>query len=223
MTLDESLMPTRLILVRHAETVWNAEGRQQGHLDSPLTPLGRAQARVLGRRLAGIGTDTIYSSDLGRAQETARLIAEETAHIVQLDSRLREQNLGIFSGWTKAEIQQRHPVEYARYRSEGPGYIIPGGESAAHRASLAVSCLEELAQAHRETTIVVVGHEGMVGAFIRHVQALSGRKVRRVKLLNASVSIFVSADGLWHAEVLNDVRHLSAPGSDTAVDATLGK
>ena len=66
---------TRIILLRHGETVWNVEGRYQGHLDSPLTATGEAQAHALAERLAGQSFARLYSSDLGRAQRTAEFIA----------------------------------------------------------------------------------------------------------------------------------------------------
>jgi broad specificity phosphatase PhoE len=171
------------------------------------------QAKELARRLVDISVSAIYSSDLGRACQTARIIAARTGHIVQIDPRLREQDLGIFSGLTKAQIQQRHSVEYARYRSDGPAYIIPGGESAEHRAGLAVGCLQELAEAHRGKTIVVVCHEGVVRALLRHIHRQAGSKASRARSRNASITIFVNADGQWRVEALNDVRHLS--GSDS--------
>jgi probable phosphoglycerate mutase len=201
------------MLARHAETAWNVEGRQQGHLDSPLTPRGVAQATGLARRLARTGVNAIYSSDLGRARHTAEIIAMHTGNVVRLDERLREQDLGIFSGLTKAEIQRRHPTEFASYHREGPGYVIPGGESAAHRAGLAVQCLEELVPAHPGGKIVVVAHDGVVRAFLAHIQRQAGAKARRVKSSNAGLSIFALAPGQWHVEALNDVRHLDGSGS----------
>jgi broad specificity phosphatase PhoE len=200
------------MLARHAETTWNVEGRQQGHLDSPLTPRGVAQATRLARRLALVGVNAIYSSDLGRARRTAEIITAHTGGSVQLDDRLREQDLGIFSGLTKAEIQHRHPAEFASYRREGPGFVIPGGESAAHRAGLAVQCLDELARAHPGGTIVVVAHDGVVRALLAHIQQQAGAKAGRVKSSNTGLSIFVHAHGHWHVEALNDVRHLDGAG-----------
>jgi len=66
---------TRIIAIRHGETEWNLQGRFQGHKDSPLSPLGRAQAAALGRRLGAETFDLLYSSDLGRALDTAGAIA----------------------------------------------------------------------------------------------------------------------------------------------------
>ncbi len=67
---------TTLLLVRHGETDWNAEGRLQGHTDRPLSDYGRRQARRLGEELEGEGLEAIYSSDLARAHETAEIVGE---------------------------------------------------------------------------------------------------------------------------------------------------
>ena len=66
---------TTLLAIRHGETVWNVEERFQGHEDSPLTVNGRRQVDALGRRLQGMAIDTMISSDLGRARESAAIIA----------------------------------------------------------------------------------------------------------------------------------------------------
>ena len=81
---------TELIVIRHGQTVWNAEGRQQGHLDSDLTSLGRRQAEAIADRLADQTFDALYSSDLGRALRTAEYVANKTHLEIVTDQRLRE-------------------------------------------------------------------------------------------------------------------------------------
>ena len=100
---------TRLLVVRHGETVWNKQLRFQGHGDSHLTESGRAQARALGQRLKNIPFDELIASDLGRTKETAALIAAATGHEIQTDSRLRERNYGVLEGLTFSEIKSRYP------------------------------------------------------------------------------------------------------------------
>ncbi|HNR00235.1 MAG TPA: histidine phosphatase family protein, partial [Trueperaceae bacterium] len=90
-----------LWLIRHGETEWNRQGRIQGHSDNPLNDLGRAQARALGGRLAVVRFDRIYSSDLGRAIETARLVFPDRA--IETDVRLREVSAGVLEGKVSSE------------------------------------------------------------------------------------------------------------------------
>jgi broad specificity phosphatase PhoE len=101
-------LKTMLLAIRHGETVWNEEKRYQGHGDSPLTETGRHQVAALGRRMKKIRFDALISSDLGRAQETASIVADYTGHPLEMDSRLRERNYGVLEGLTVHEIKARH-------------------------------------------------------------------------------------------------------------------
>lgn len=84
----------RLIAVRHAETEWNVAGREMGQLDSPLTAQGRLQAQAVARRLAGMHFDELYTSDLGRAIETAAWITHTCGKPARIDAGLRERHMG---------------------------------------------------------------------------------------------------------------------------------
>src|SRR5918999_6281569 len=120
---------TQLIIVRHGQTQWNLKLVRQGHLDSPLTERGIAQAKALGERLARETFTALYSSDLGRALQTAQMIAAATGHKIVTDARLRERHLGIFQGLNGDEIRAKYPEEYRLHRTVGPDYGIPDGES----------------------------------------------------------------------------------------------
>ena len=131
---------TEILLVRHGETLWNQQGRMQGHHDSPLTPTGLHQARRLGRRLAQVEFAALYSSDLGRAHQTARCIADHTGHDIIADRGLRERSFGIFEGLTNAEIKTKFPEEYELFAKRLPDYVMADGESAARFMQRAVWC-----------------------------------------------------------------------------------
>src|SRR5262245_31004846 len=118
---------TEILLIRHGETLWNREARMQGQNDSPLTETGLEQARKLARRLKTVAFTTLYSSDLGRAHQTARCIAEETGHEIVANEGLRERCFGIFEGLTNAEIQVKHPDHYVHFAAREPDFIMPGG------------------------------------------------------------------------------------------------
>jgi probable phosphoglycerate mutase len=99
---------TRLLLVRHGQSEWNAAGRWQGQADPPLSDLGREQARVAARSLEGI--TAVAASDLRRASETAAIMAAELGlDSPTLHEGLRERDAGEWSGLTRAEIDERWP------------------------------------------------------------------------------------------------------------------
>jgi len=95
-------VPT-LLLVRHGETDWNADGRLQGQTDRPLSDFGRRQARQLAEELADEEFQAIYASDLSRARETAEIVGERVGVPVVLDPELREKNWGTWEGLTAVE------------------------------------------------------------------------------------------------------------------------
>lgn len=142
---------TTLLLVRHGETDWNAEGRLQGHTDRPLNEHGRRQARVLAEELADLDVAALYSSDLARALETAEIVAERLGLPVAVDADLREKNWGTWEGLTPSE---RERVAYAGETTDG------------HRERT-LRAVQRIADGNPGRRVVVVTHGGSV----RRVQA----------------------------------------------------
>jgi probable phosphoglycerate mutase len=208
---------TQIIIVRHGQTEWNIKGIRQGHLDSPLTGRGLAQAKALGQRLAREKFSALYSSDLGRAVETAKEIVSVTGHQIVTDARLRERHLGIFQGLNADEINARFPEERRLMRTSGPGYVIPGGESMIQQVERNVAFLDTLAVRHAGETIVVVTHGGVVSGFFRHTLAIPLDAPRRFEFVNAGLNVFAHEDGNWLLLTWGDVSHL-APGATSEGD-----
>jgi probable phosphoglycerate mutase len=205
--------PAQLILIRHGETVWNLEGKRQGHLDSPLTAQGIAQAEALARRLQHQSFNVLYSSDLGRAYQTAKMISDGTGHEIHVDKRLRERNLGIFQGLKPDEIQKTYPEEYRIYRTSAPDYIIPRGESRRQQLERNITCLENLAEKHFGEVIVIVTHGGVLSGLFRHTLSIPLDGPRHFEFTNASINVFACAKGDWVLHTWGDVAHLNSMGS----------
>ena len=208
---------THIIIVRHGQTEWNIKGIRQGHLDSRLTERGMAQATALGQRLGREKFTALYSSDLGRAVETAREIARVTGHEIITDARLRERHLGIFQGLNGEEITTKYPEERRLMRTSGPTYVIPGGESMVQQVARNVAFLDYLAQKHLGETVVVVTHGGVVSGFFRHTLAIPLDAPRRFEFVNAGLNVFAHEEGNWMLLTWGDVSHL-APGAASEGD-----
>jgi 2,3-bisphosphoglycerate-dependent phosphoglycerate mutase len=208
---------TQLIIVRHGQTEWNIKGIRQGHLDSQLTAKGLLQANALGERLARERFSALYSSDLGRAVQTAKAITERTGHPIVTDARLRERHLGVFQGLDAVDIAERYPEERRLLRTQGPDYVIPQGESMRQQVERNVACFNELAQMHVGETIVVVTHGGVVSGFFRHTLAIPLDAPRRFEFVNAGLNVFVHDEGNWMLLTWGDVSHL-APGAASEGD-----
>ena len=208
---------TQVIIVRHGETLWNIKGIRQGHLDSPLTESGKAQAKALGARLKREKFSALYSSDLGRAVETAQRITALTGHEIVTDLKLRERHLGIFQGLTADEMKQRYPEEYRLNRSLSPNYVIPGGESIVQQVARNIAYLNEIAEKHRGETIVVVTHGGVLSGLFRHTFSIPFGAPRRFEFVNAGLNTFVYQGGDWFLQTWGDVSHLE-PGATSNGD-----
>jgi probable phosphoglycerate mutase len=198
---------TRFLIVRHGETEWNALRREQGHLDSPLTLAGLAQAVRVGARLGAHRPTALYASDLERAAHTARIIGAAVGLTPRLDARLRERHLGIFQGLTPEEIAARHPAERLAYYADDT-YVIPSGESGLQRADRAIACLEELAVRHPGETLIVVTHGGLLMGIVERALALPPGAGRRFRKRNTAINIFSRNPSGWVLESWGDVSHL---------------
>ncbi len=162
---------TRLFLVRHAESEWNAIGRWQGQADPVLSPRGRAEARAAAAALAGT-VARVVSSDLRRAAETADLIAAELElGPVERDPALREIDIGKWSGLTTQEIEDRWPGALGRWR-EG-GTVDNGGEDRAVFRERILSAVGSHA-ARDGGPVLVVTHGAAIGVIERHLDVHPG-------------------------------------------------
>jgi len=160
---------TRLLLVRHGQTPWNAAGRWQGFGDPGLTDLGRQQAEALAAELlatADRNWHRIIASDLGRALETARILSHALELSVEIDHRLRELDVGEWTGLTRAEIEMRDPETLRDFESGEPS-VRPGkGESRIEIRMRTRDCVRDLARRYSGEGLIVVTHLGVIRALV---------------------------------------------------------
>ena len=200
---------TEIIFIRHGETQWNIEGRVMGQLDSPLSRRGEKQALAIARRLSRIQIAALYSSDLGRAMQTANAIANKSNIAVRLDKSLRERNMGVFQGLTREEKKAQYAQVWKESKAIGADFIIPGGgESRNQRLARSIEVMNRLADNHPHETIVVVSHDGILRGFLGHILGLDVSSETRIVRANASYNSFLKEDGQWRLKVWGDTSHL---------------
>ena len=204
---DES-MRTRLCIVRHGETDWNAQRRVQGQIDIPLNAKGRTQAAALARSLASERFSAVYSSDLQRALQTA----EPTASIQQLpirrDPSLRERHFGVLQALTADEAQARHPQARLKHAARDPEYALESGESLAVFERRIGDCLEGLLRRHAGETILVVTHGGVLDIAYRRATGRILTSRRDFELPNAALNWLEGAADGWQVLRWADSSHL---------------
>jgi broad specificity phosphatase PhoE len=194
---------TRLLLVPHAETDWNAAGRFQGHADTPLNERGRRQAVLLGRRLAAERISETCASDLRRAWDTARSIATPRP-----EPRLRELNFGDWEGLTYEQVSRAHVSALAGWQEDPLRNAPPGGETLASLGSRLRSFLDEVARSASERTLLLVSHRGALRVLLCLVLGLPLTAHWRFLLQPASLSVLDCTETGGVLSSLNDTHHL---------------
>jgi probable phosphoglycerate mutase len=154
---------TRLLLVRHGQSTWNAEGRWQGHADPPLSPLGERQARAAAPAVAGLGVTALFSSDLLRAHQTAEILAPPGLTPV-LVRPFRERNVGEWEGLTRVEIEARFPGMLDAHESP------PGFESDESLMARVLPALDRIVGELADDAVVLIAtHGGVIRTLERHL------------------------------------------------------
>ena len=199
---SSSSLTTRVLLVRHGQSEWNAIGRWQRQADPPLSDLGRRQAREAARAIGAV--DAVWASDLRRAAETAAIISADIGvGPVVLDPELRERDAGEFSGLTRAEIEERFPGYLEDHRRP------PGWEPDEHLLARALRVVHEIARAVPDGDVLVVTHGGLVYTLEDHLGAAHAR-------LANSEGRWLAVDGrrlrLGDRILLADPDDLTVPG-----------
>ena len=207
-------MTTRLCLVRHGETAWNAEHRVQGQLDVPLNSIGQVQALAASKVLAQEKFDAIYSSDLTRARQTAQPAASFLAKEILLEKDLRERHYGIFERLTYAEVKLRYPEDYARFAAHDPEYAFRTGESLKDFSARSIAVVSRLAQEHEGQNILVFTHGGVLDMLYRFVTGLPLNAPRDFGIPNAGLNRIEVTPAGSRIRAWADVAHLDGALDD---------
>ena len=205
---------TRLCLVRHGETQWNAARRIQGQIDIGLNETGLRQAAGAGRWLSQAGIVALYSSDLKRAWTTALVIGDALGLVPVSVPEMRERRYGVFEGLTYDEAKAKHPDGYAAFEGRNANYNFENGESLSEMFARVTSKLKEIAAAHVGQNVVVVLHGGVLDIINRFVRGNSLETPRDFLIPNAGLNWIATVDGHWRIETWGETAHLEAGALD---------
>jgi glucosyl-3-phosphoglycerate phosphatase len=207
----------RVVLLRHGRTEWNASGRFQGMLDSPLDATGIAQAAAAALALVPMRPDALVSSQLQRALDTAGPVGVQCGLSVSVDERLAEIRLGTWQGLTRAEARAAYPEEYARWQAGEDGRR-GGGETYAEVGARATACVRDwLDRLGSGSLLLAVTHGGTARATIGTMLGMAPDTWWRLApLSNCRWSLLADSGRGWRLEEHNAG---SPPEEETGDDA----
>jgi len=202
-------MDTQIWLVRHGETEWNVAGRFQGCKDIPLTDEGFNQAKSLKSRFEH-GFDSIYTSPLTRAMQTAQVICEDDNMEPIIENGIREVDFGAWEGLTITQIAENYPNEFDFWRTdEEIGYLVGGDLSIKCASIRAKDAILNIAKENSGKKVIIVAHGGIIKAGLIGLFNWNMTMYHKMILGNTSVSK-ISFDKELNARLisLNDTSHL---------------
>jgi probable phosphoglycerate mutase len=203
----------RILLARHGETPWNAEGRYQGQEDIPLSPIGEAQARSLGERLREVRIDRAVASPLSRARRTAELaLGEARASMLALDEGLMEIAHGAWEGLLASEIRERDGERLLAWREAPDTVQMPGGESLPQVLERAWPAFERATSGlGADDTLLVVAHDAVNRVLLCRALGIPLSRLWGFRQAPATINLLEGADA-EHLDVvrLNDAGHHTA-------------
>ena len=200
----------RILLARHGETAWNAEGRYQGQEDIPLSPVGEAQARALGERLRGVHIDRAVASPLARALRTAELaLGDARLGLLTTDAGLKEIAHGEWEGLLASQIRERDADRLHAWRHAPHEVLMPQGESLQHVLDRAWPALAgATAGLGPDDTLLVVAHDAVNRVLLCRILGLPLAKLWGFRQAPTTLNLLEGPD-VEHLEVvrLNDCSH----------------
>lgn len=200
----------RILLARHGETRWNAEGRYQGQVDVPLSEIGEAQARQLGERLSEVRIDRAVASPLARAARTAQLaLGPEREEMLRMDSGLAEIAHGTWEGLLASEIGAMDGMRLKAWRDAPETVLMPEGESLQQVLDRAWPALERAtADLGPEDTLLVVAHDAVNRVLLCRILGLPLSRLWSFRQAPTTINLLEGPD-VDHLDLvrLNDCHH----------------
>ena len=202
-------MVTRLHLIRHGATTLSAEDRFAGAVDVPLSDEGRAQAKLLGERLASTKLTALYASPLSRTVETAQLVGAPQGLEPKLDAGLREIAHGHWEGLRRKEVEQNFAAEYAAWEEDPFTFAPPNGETGLSVMARALPVIREIVVRHPGENVAVISHKATIRLLLSSLLGFDARGYRdRLDQAPACLNIVDFKDPV-HARLMlyNDTSH----------------
>lgn len=201
-------MTNTIYIVRHGQTEWNLLGKTQGHGNSDLTPKGIEQAELLADSMTKYPIDYIYSSDLGRAYQTAEIIGNKLNIEVEKTKALREMNFGTWEGRIIKDIIAEDPELYKMWRNEPHLAKIPQGETLSQIKERTDAFIKEINEKYDGKHIVLVTHSLCARIMLLSFLDSDVKNIYRINQANTALNIIELRDYGPVVMKMNDTTHI---------------
>ena len=201
-------MTNTIYIVRHGQTEWNLLGKTQGHGNSDLTPKGIEQAELLADSMTKYPIDYIYSSDLGRAYQTAEIIGNKLNIDVEKTESLREMNFGNWEGRIIKDIIEEDPELYKMWRNEPHLAKIPQGETLSQIKERTDAFIKEINEKYDGKHIVLVTHSLCARIMLLSFLDSYVKNIYRINQANTALNIIELRDYGPVVMKMNDTTHI---------------
>ena len=201
---------SKVVVIRHGETLWNVDRKLQGQGNSDLTKLGVKQAELAAGAIQAEKFDFCYSSDLPRCIHTAEIITRNLGLDIITDERLRERNFGVLQGMTKEEIENVYPEIFQRFKMGNINFEVPKGESFNGFFNRVKDFFEDQKIMDKQNkNILVITHGGVLDCLMRMIMNISLDAHRNYSIYNTSINRFSILNDVWKIDTWGDINHLS--------------
>ena len=192
-----------LVLIRHGQSLWNAQNRFTGWVDIELSEKGRNEAKSAGEKLCEIKFDTVYASGLVRAQHTAQIILDinhSWSGEITYDSRLNERNYGDLQGRNKQECREEFGVEQVKMWRRSFEGVPPGGESLRMTSERTLPCLFEQIVPNLKSgqTVLVAAHGNSLRSIVMEIEGLGPDEIVKREIPTGVPMAYKYESGAWH-------------------------
>ena len=201
-------MTNTIYIVRHGQPEWNLLGKTQGHGNSDLTPKGIEQAELLADSMTKYPIDYIYSSDLGRAYQTAEIIGNKLNIEVEKTEALREMNFGTWEGRIIKDIIEEDPELYKMWRNEPHLAKIPQGETLSQIKERTDAFIKEINEKYDGKHIVLVTHSLCARIMLLSFLDSDVKNIYRINQANTALNIIELRDYGPVVMKMNDTTHI---------------
>lgn len=200
-----------IILIRHGVTLWNVEARIQGISDVELSPEGLRQAELLAKNFPFDKVDAVYSSDLSRAKNTAKFVADKFNLPVQTTSALREVDFGIWEGKSFAELEKYEADTLKIFHTKPDELRLNRAETFQQAQARAMNEIKKIIAYHEsdgESRVVAVAHGSINRAILCAILDIPLKNLWRLSQFNTAINIFRVDDGNFTVQLINSTAHL---------------